>query len=91
MALETFKIFNAIAPPCLSNIVKLRENTYNFRYSNILQVPSVKTTTYGKNSFRYAANVLWNSFPDSFREKGRDLTQSYDKSPYTNRNVKRAK
>ena len=27
----------------------------------------------------------------SQREKGRDLTQSYDKSPYTNRNVKRAK
>ena len=24
-------------------------------------------------------------------DKGRDLTQSYDKSPYTNRNVKRAK
>ena len=30
---------------------------------------------------------------DSFsgKRKGRDLTQSYDKSPYTNRNVKRAK
>ena len=26
-----------------------------------------------------------------WREKGRDLTQSYDKSPYTSRNVKRAK
>ena len=26
-----------------------------------------------------------------FRQKGGDLTQSYDKSPYTNRNVKRAK
>ena len=25
------------------------------------------------------------------REKGRDLTQSYDKSPYTSRNVKRGK
>ena len=25
------------------------------------------------------------------REKGRDLTQSYDKSPYINRDVKRAK
>ena len=24
------------------------------------------------------------------RQKGGDLTQSYDKSPYTNRNVKRA-
>ena len=25
------------------------------------------------------------------REKGRDLTQPYDKIPYTNKNVKRAK
>ena len=25
------------------------------------------------------------------REKGRDLTQSYDKSPYTSRNVKKAR
>ena len=31
------------------------------------------------------------SSKDMAREKGRDLTQSYDKSPYTNRNVKRAK
>ena len=31
------------------------------------------------------------SAKDLTREKGRDLTQSYDKSPYTNRNVKRAK
>ena len=30
-------------------------------------------------------------FRSDLREKGRDLTQSYDKSPYTNRNVKRAK
>ena len=36
----------------------------------------------------------WSPIPcatDKSREKGRDLTQSYDKSPYTNRNVKRAK
>ena len=26
-----------------------------------------------------------------YEKKGRDLTQSHDKSPYTNRNVKRAK
>ena len=29
--------------------------------------------------------------PYWLKEKGRDLTQSYDKSPYTSRNVKRAK
>ena len=36
----------------------------------------------GNNSCKLVVHV---------REKGRDLTQSYDKSPYTNRNVKRAK
>ena len=35
----------------------------------------------------YNCSELWHIA----REKGRDLTQSYDKSPYTNRNVKRAK
>ena len=30
-------------------------------------------------------------FAALLRQKGRDLTQSYDKSPYTNGNVKRAK
>ena len=31
------------------------------------------------------------SFPNWRRQKGGDLTQSYDKSPYTNRNVKGTK
>ena len=31
------------------------------------------------------------SIAELSNEKGRDLTKSYDKSPYTNRNVKRAK
>ena len=43
------------------------ECSYNFRYTNILQVPHVKTTKFGKNSFRYAAPVLWNSLPENFR------------------------
>ena len=68
MALETFKILHDLAPPSLSNLVNIKENKYNFRYSNILQIPTVRTTTYGKNSFRYAAAVLWNSFPEHFRQ-----------------------
>ena len=35
-----------------------RGPAYNFRYNNILQVPQVRTTKYGKNSFKYAAAVL---------------------------------
>ena len=38
-----------------------------------------------RNSMSLALSINY------IREKGRDLTQSYDKSPYTNRNVKRAK
>ena len=50
MAMETFKILNEIAPPVLTNLVRLRDNSvYNFRYmyNNILQVPQVRTTKYG--------------------------------------------
>ena len=68
MAIETFKILNNLAPPVLTNILQKRENRYNFRYSNILQIPTVRTSKFGKNSFRYAAHVLWNSLPEEFRK-----------------------
>ena len=68
MAAETFKILNGIAPPVLNDLLTKRENSYNFRYSNILKIPQVKTTKFGKNSFSYAAPVLWNSLPDHFRK-----------------------
>ena len=67
MAIETFRILNGIAPVVLSDLVVKRNSSINFRYSNILHIPRVNTTTYGKHSFRYAAPVLWNSLPDDFR------------------------
>ena len=67
LAVETFKILNKLVPPVFTNLLVKRESSYNFRYTNILQVPHVKTTKFGKNSFRYAAPVLWNSLPDNFR------------------------
>ena len=52
----------------------------------------------GKNKLKLSTtcnsfNTLFNQFSSYIfiREKGRDLTQSYDKSPYTNINIKRAK
>ena len=69
MAIETFKILNNMSPPVLSDLVKLRNCTsYNFGYNNILLVSQVRTSKYGKNSFKYAAAALWNSFPDDFRK-----------------------
>ena len=42
------------------------------------------------NTSRYLDDIFPIDYP-KFKKKGRDLTQSYDKSPYTNRRVKRAK
>ena len=68
MALECFKILYKLSPPCLNDLVVLKNNKYSFRYSNIVEIPRVKTTTYGKNSFKYTAAVLWNALPDDFRK-----------------------
>jgi hypothetical protein len=49
MALESFKILHKLSPPCLNELVVLKNSKYSFRYSNIVEIPRVKTTTYGKN------------------------------------------
>jgi hypothetical protein len=53
----------------LSNLVQKQDHKYNFRYTNLLQIPQVKSSRYSKSSFtcRYAAPVLWNSLPDNNR------------------------
>ena len=69
MAVETFRILNDMPPSVLSDLVRIRDCTsYNFRDQNILQVSQVRTTKYGKKSFRFAAAVLWNSLPDDLRQ-----------------------
>ena len=68
MAIEIYKILNKMSAPVLSDLNLEIVLSYNFRYNNILQVPQVRTNKCGKNSFKYAAAVLWNSFPDVFRK-----------------------
>jgi hypothetical protein len=40
----------------------------NNRCSNIVAIPRVTTSTPGKNSFIFAAAVLWNDLPNDFRK-----------------------
>ena len=67
MTIEVVKILHGFCLPVLSNLLQKRESSHNSRFSNILQVPTVRTGTFGKSSFRYAAPVLGNSLPDDFR------------------------
>ena len=62
-----------------------------FIYKSLNECPFDYTVVAGSGKFgpvnRLTTPVGW----PLLREKGRDLTQSYDKSPYTSRIVKRAK
>ena len=45
----------------------------------------------GRDGRKGMSVIMHDGFTLSIRKKGKDLTQSYDKSIYTSRNVKRAK
>ena len=67
IALETYKILNHLNPSYLHDLVKYKNNCYNFRYKNTVEIPQPRTENYGKKSFRYTAAKLWNSLPENFR------------------------
>jgi hypothetical protein len=46
------------------DLIKIKDTKYCFRYDNITEIPSVRTTRYGLKSFRYAAAKLWNELPN---------------------------
>jgi hypothetical protein len=65
--LETFKIINKKSPLFIQDLVIIKNNSYNFRYTNTAEVPRPITSNYGKRSFRYEAAQLWNSLPNEAR------------------------
>ena len=67
LALESYKIINKEGPKFLHELVNLKHCNYSFRY-NIADIPNVKTSRYGINSFRYTAAKLWNDLPDNIRK-----------------------
>ena len=69
LAIESYKILHDLSPDCLTDLVKFKSQTYNFRYTNVLEIPKVRTVSYGTNSFRYTAAVLWNSLSAETREQ----------------------
>ena len=87
MPLETYKIVNKLAVVCLHDLVNVKNSKYAFRYSNMLDVPQVRTTRYmySKKSFMFAAATLWNDLPSHFRTENsfnhfKSLIQSWNGS-----------
>ena len=69
LAIETFKIAFVLSPTYLKEFVCFKDaSSYNFRYTNLLEIPRTKSTRYGTNSFRHQAAKLWNSLPEEARK-----------------------
>ena len=45
-------------------LITFKNTNYSFRYENLVDVPRVRTSRYGKATFRFEAAQLWNSLPN---------------------------
>jgi hypothetical protein len=68
-AIEVNKVINKECPVYLQDLIHIKNNSYSFRYQNIAELPQVRTTSHGLQSFRYAGTKLWNELPDAFRKQ----------------------
>ena len=65
------------SPPYINDLIQLKISNYSFRHQKSVKIPSVKTVTYGKNSFRFEGAQIWNSLPndickvENYKEFGR--------------------
>ena len=67
----THKCINNSAPRYLQDLISVKEqNRVNMRSNSmgvLLNIPTVKQTTFAARSFRYVAPRLWNSLPTNIR------------------------
>ena len=52
LAIEVYKVVNKECPVYLQDLIHIKNNSYSFRYQNIAELPRVRTTSYGLQSFR---------------------------------------
>ena len=62
---EIYKMLNGICPAYLENMFVKKPLCYDYRKSNILDVPKYKYKKYGYNSLKYYGSVWWNKIDNS--------------------------
>ena len=62
--IEVYKYLNGLSPGIMSDIFKLRENTYNLRNSHLFESQNPRTKKLGLDSIAYRASQLWKNVPE---------------------------
>ena len=68
IAIETFKCIHKLNPKFLHSLLTIHDTGYGLRDEMKIQPPRVRSTTYGLNSFRYEASIIWNKIPYEIRK-----------------------
>ena len=65
--IEIYECTNYIGPAVLTEFFTTKEISYDLRIKNLLQIPKVKTSSYGQSSLSFRGSILWNTLSDSIK------------------------
>ena len=56
-----YKVYHGFSENSFYDIFENSRSSYNLRSQRDLDIPSVSTESYGKNSLKYFGPIIWNS------------------------------
>ena len=62
-----YKVYHGFSENSFYDIFENSRSSYNLRSQRDLDIPSVSTESYGKNSLKYFGPIIWNSIPTRLR------------------------
>ena len=65
--IEIYKCLDGLSLDIMSDIFKLRENTYNLRNFHIFESQNLKAKQFGLDIIAYRASELWKNLPEGIR------------------------
>ena len=60
---EIYKVINNLAPEFMTEIFTIKNQPYNLRRTELLNLPPCSTRTFGTNSLSFRASYVWNNLP----------------------------
>ena len=67
LMIEIYQCTNYFSPAVLTEFFATKEVSYDLRIKNLLQIPKVKTSSYGQSSASFRGSILWNTLSDSIK------------------------
>ena len=67
LMIEIYECANYIGPAVSTEFFITKEISYDLRMKNLLQIPKVKTSSYGQSSLSFRGSILWNTLSDSIK------------------------